>query len=442
MKRIVSFAICLLSAIALFLVGCNDSGTTGKIADNTEHLTAITKTCKLTKNYQGKSFLTEGIGAATIAKYTDGDTLTVNLPQDKTSVVIRFHSVDTPESTGGVEKWGKAASLFVKNQLSKATDVVVEATAMPAEKDKYGTRYLGYIWYRQSADEDFMNLNLELVENGYSTNKGQDTSKFPYNAYFKEAENNARLIKLRYFSDLDDPLYSTDPVDVTIKDLLANIETYYNAETDSGAKVRFNACLTSLTQSKGTSPTTTFTAVEYDKENNQSYQIAVYAGYSSSNATKMELGHLYRVVGTVQSHNGQIQISGITYDAIYGETNPDYTHPIQRNYYLNFSSSESYIYNYRKTLYTDATVVSSSVENGVLTIKATARQRSTTKDASGNDVETLGDAMEFTFKVNVSEDFNNLFTTGVTFSVKGYQFEKDSGVITVIKYSDITLKKL
>lgn len=434
MKKIIAFAVCLLISVSLCLVGCDGSSKpSGKVADNTEHLTAITKTCKLGKAYEGNSFLTDGIGKATVAKYTDGDTLTAYLLKDKTSVVIRFHSVDTPESTGGVEKWGKAASLFVKNQLSAATEIVIEATGTPAEKDSYGTRYLGYIWYRTSETEDFMNLNLELVENGYSRNTGNDTSKFPYNSYMKKAENSARSIKLRLFSDLDDPLYSTDPVDVTIKEIYDNLEEYYNAEYDSGSKVRFNACLTAITKSSGSSQTTTFTATYYDQSTGEISEIPLYAGYSSNTATTMKLGHLYRIVGTVQVHNGKLQISGLEYDAIFGESNPDkYSHPIQRNYYLTFNSGVTFISNYSDTLYTDVTVVSSTLEDGKLTINGTAFKVS--RDGIGTE------AVPYTFEVAVSADFVNNFTEGKTFSVKGYKFDTDSNVITVLNSSDITLK--
>lgn len=34
--------------------------------------------------------------------------------------------------------------------------------------DSNGTRYLGYVWYRNSESDTFKNLNLELTENGYT----------------------------------------------------------------------------------------------------------------------------------------------------------------------------------------------------------------------------------------------------------------------------------
>lgn len=417
------------------LVGCNSDGSS-KVADNTEYYSAITETCTLTKEYEGKSFLTGGIGVATLARATDGDTATFYLVADNTSIALRFHSIDTPESTGSVEKWGQAASLFVKNKLTNAYEIVLEATATPAKRDSYGTRYLGYVWYRNSATDSFKNLNLELVENGYTENKGNDTSEFPYNSYMKKAQTFAKSIQLRIYSKLDDPLYSEDPIETTVKDIVENTSDYFNVDLDwtkesgIGAKVRFTAAIVSLTVSS--TQTHTFTAVQYDAETGSVYTINLYAAYSSNAASTMKIGHLYSVVGNLQSYNGTIQISSLKYDTIYGSTNPDvYTTPTQKNYYLTFDSDIDYVSQYSETLYTDVTVVSSSVENNVLTIEGTASRRM--KD------DGLGDAETYTFTVAVDEDFVNNFTEGKTFSVKGYQFVADSGEVTILNYTDITL---
>lgn len=431
MKKLISFALILTLALAFCLVGCdsnnNGGGSTGKIADNTEILSEVTDTCKLTKTYEGKSFLQDGIGEATVAYLTDGDTFTAKLKKEGTNATIRFHSIDTPESTGSVQKWGKAASNFVKERLDKAgVQIVLEATATPAEHDSYGTRYLGYVWYRYSDSENFKNLNLELVENGFSENTGLPTSKYPYNDYFKKAETAAHAIKLRIWSDLDDPLYSDKPISTSIKDILENIDVYYNEEHDSGAKVEVYGYLESMK----TTTTTSFTAVQYDMETGERYEITVYAGYASANASNMKLGHYYKIIGDVQKYSGKLQLSGISYNTILGAQD-GYTVAIQKNYFLTFDSDVKYVVNYSQTLYSDVTVVSSSVENNVLTIEGTAYKRGT----NGNSEETTA----FTFKVNVEENFVNNFTAGKTFSVQGYQFVADSGIIDILNYSAITL---
>lgn len=432
MKKIFSLVIVLVMALACCLAACKP-----EVADNTKFYDDITKTCKLTKSYEGKSFIADGIGKATVADYTDGDTTRFTLIADGDdngrSVVIRYHSIDTPESTGSVEKWGKAASNFVMNQLKKATEVVLEATAVPAEVDSYGSRYLGYVWYK-TADHDFQNLNLEVVENGFSENKGQDTSKFPYNDYFKQANEFAKSIELRLYSKLADPLYSTTPVEMPLKEIIADLNKgedseLYSVENNSGAKVKFDACLTSLEIS--TSGTYTFTATVYDPATGENSTIDVYAQYQSSNESKMEIGHLYTIIGTVDVHGSSFQIKGLTYSSRYNQ--PGYTKVKQANYYLAFDNSIKYVDNYASTLYTNATVTSSKVENGVLTIVATAKQR--TSDGTQDEEKT------FTFKVKVSDDYvNDKYVEGAKFSVRGYQYTADSNVIDICKYSDLTLK--
>ena len=433
MKKISSFIIIILVILSSFaFVACGGgSGSTskGEVADNTQYYDEITSTLKLNKGYAGKSFLTEGIGSATLDAHTDGDTTRFNLAQGDV-ISIRYYQIDTPESTGSVQKWGKAASLFTKMRLSAATEIVLEATATRAEKDSYGTRYLGYVWYKTAEDSNFKCLNLELVENGFSANMGMATSKYPYNEYFAKANAFARNIQLRIYSELEDPLYTDEPEDITLKQFIDNPDAYYNVETEVGSKVRFTACLCDLMVSN--TGTHTFVAEYYDEEGTR-YTIDVYAAYTSSPASGMPLGHLYRVVGVIQLHYGRFQVTGVQYDVIFGANNPKvYTAPVQKDYLLTFDSSRAFISQYSATLYTNATVVSSSVEDGVLTIVANAQQR--TKDGLKEEVK------QFTFKVEVGESFTNNFTAGKQFSVKGYQYVKDSGEITVLALANIQLK--
>ena len=422
MKKIsLILSVILVVAVCLSFVACDT-------VDNTKYYDEITSTLKLTKNYEGKSFLSDGIGKAELVSLTDGDTTMFRLAEG-TAVSVRYYQIDTPESTGNVEKWGKAAALFVKERLSNATEIVLEATKNKAEKDSYGTRYLGYVWYK-TADSDFKLLNLEVVENGFSDNKGILSSEYPYYEYFAKANKFARKNSLRLYSNEEDPLFSTEPEDITLKDFWDNTEAYYNVETDSGSKVRFNACLVDLRVSN--SGTHTFVAEWYD-ESGERHTINVYAGYSSSPASSMKLGHMYRIVGSIQKHYGEFQVSGVLYDTIYGDERMDYTAPVQRDYFLKFDSSfatgDSYVSQYGDFLYGDVTVVSANVEGTTLTIVGTAQKR--TKTGYKDEVKT------FTFKVNVGENFNNTLKAGDKFSVSGYQYVAKSGEITILNYNDI-----
>ncbi len=428
MKKAISILLVLVVALSCVLVAvaCN------KIADNTKYYDSITKKLKLTKSYEGKSFMDDGIGVATVDAYTDGDT-TRFLAGDK-KVVIRYYCIDTPESTGGVEKWGKAASVFVKDRLSKATTIVLESsTGTRPTTDSYGTRLLGYVWYKTAQDKDFKLLNLELIENGFTENKALNTAAYPYYSYMDKANQFAKKIQLRIYSKLDDPLYSTDPVEMTIKDFWENTDKYYNEDSDAGSKIEMTAYLESLT----VSGTYMFVAAQYDPETGKTYKLNVYAAYSSNPASKMKLGQLYYIVGTVQKFANNFQISGVVYNSLYG-SNPNNVYPgyegcrvVQKNYFLTFDSDVNMIDQYSETLYTDVTVKSSEVKDGVLTIVGSSAKRTD---------EGIGDTQEFTYQVKVSQDFENKFSVGKTFSVKGYQLVDKSGQIVVPNISDITLK--
>ena len=421
-KSIKILSILLVAVICLaLLVACNN-----QTFDKSKYYDDVTKTLKLVKSFEGKSFLTEGIGRATLISHTDGDTSRFRLESGE-EIAVRYYQIDTPESTGNVEKWGKAASLFVKDRLLSATEIVLEATKTKAEKDSYGTRYLGYVWYKTADYPEFKLLNLEVVENGFSANQGNVSSSYPYNDYFAKAEKFARENQLRVFSEDEDPLYSTKPQDITLKEFYENTEIYYNPETESGAKIRFTACLVELRVSS--SGTYTYTAEWYD-EDGERYTINIYAGYSSSSASRMKLGHLYTIIGSVAKHYGDFQVSGIAYDDIYGSSRPDeYTNPVQSNYFLRFDSTRTWRSNDSMNLYGDVTVVSTTLEGTTLTIVGTANQKTQTgyKDT----------ATTFTFKVEVPESFNNTIQAGDTFSTNGYQYEAKSGIITVLSYSNI-----
>lgn len=431
MKKIICILLVLiLVCSALVFVGCSQ-----KVADNTEYYDSITKKCKLTKSYEGKSFLEDGIGVATVDAYTDGDT--TRFKTGGKTVIIRYYCIDTPESTGSVEKWGKAASLFVKERLSQATEIVLESSTggIPVH-DSYGSRYLGYVWYK-TADSDFKLLNLELIENGFTENKAIQTDDYPYYSYMNDANKYARSIKLRIYSSLADPLYSDKPIEITIKDFWDNTEAYYSAETDAGALIMMDACFTNLTQSSGSSPTYTFTAVQYDQETGKEYSLNVYAAYVSNAASKMKVGHYYKIIGTVQKYSGQFQISGIVYNSLL-QSKDSYREALsgswilQKNYYLIFDSSVEYMDQFSECLYSNATVQSVDVQDGVLTLGIICNQIT-----SGNQ---LADEFEYTIKVNVSDDYVSTYKVGDVISVSGYQLEEKSGIINVPSISDITKK--
>lgn len=431
------FALCAIIMLCIImsvcLIACDDNSGDNdgpSIADNTEHYDDITKSLTLEKSYEGKSFLKDGIGVATVSAFTDGDTTRFRAGDD--TVVIRYYCIDTPESTGSVEKWGKAASLFVKEQLSNATLIVLESsTGGKPTTDSYGSRYLGYVWYKGANDANLKNLNLELIENGYTDNKAINTSDYPYYSQMYKANQFARSIKLRLYSDLDDPLYSTDPVEMTIKDFWDNLDAYYNTETESGSKVIFEAYFEDLTVSN--SGTYTYTAVQYDPETGERYELNVYAAYSSSAATKMKLGYKFRVIGTINLYYGNYQVSGITYNEIYQDKQPDGSYITQKDYYLTFNSDVSYRSQHSATLYSSVTVTSVETKDGTLTFVGKAYKCTAANKYSD-------EAKEFTFSAKIPDGYTSNVKVGDRISINGYQLELNSGKITIANVQNVLVK--
>src|SRR5690554_3086026 len=154
--------------------------------------TRYTDNLELDVSYIGKNYIEDKIAAVTLESCIDGDT--ARFSDSYQSFNVRFLGIDTPESTprGGYEPWGKAASTYTCDVLQNANTIVIEAEGNLT--DTYG-RYLGWIWV------DGRLLNLELVEQAYSTVKLTDSSKY-YDIFF-QADLKASGSKRRVFGDFD-----------------------------------------------------------------------------------------------------------------------------------------------------------------------------------------------------------------------------------------------
>lgn len=119
-----------LSLSALAVIGLASITACGGF-DKDKGYTDITSKLSLKKDYKGKNFFDDGIGLAEVERLTDGDTSTFNLAvqskDGKSSATVRYHGINTPESTGSVDKWGKSASKYNANRLSNAYQIVIES---------------------------------------------------------------------------------------------------------------------------------------------------------------------------------------------------------------------------------------------------------------------------------------------------------------------------
>ena len=243
-----------------------------------------------------------------------------------------------------------------------------------------------------------------------------------YYEYFQKAENFAKSVELRLFSKLDDPLFDMNPKDLSLK----AINTDDSGYTD-GMRVKLNAYICG--RNAGSSGTITFTVAQYDEETGKVYTFPLYAGYSNATAAGMKVGNLYHIVGSLQKHNNSWQISGVNLDE-WSKPKEDVTWTSQSAYYLIFDATNAlYTQKLSYNCYGDVTVTEIvSSESGKLTFKGTA-------------LNTAEETEEFTFTVPTPAGYNGAISVGKTVSVNGsFQFEAKSGELTILSYSDITVK--
>lgn len=186
-------------------------------------------------DYTGRDFYKDGIGEVTLKTAIDGDTAHFTPKVTSTSsaaIKARFYGIDTPESTGSVEPWGKKASDFTKEKLKAAKTIVVQAPATENTKyaapefDSTGSRYVSMIWISDKENcpyNELICLNLWIVQEGYSMLKGVD--QFPmFQKTFEEANDQARALSLHMWGG-DDPDYNNgDYTETSILDIKKEVE--------------------------------------------------------------------------------------------------------------------------------------------------------------------------------------------------------------------------
>lgn len=213
----------LLILFAITIVGCKDPNNNN--GDDKQYTvedlkTEYTNKLKLETSFENKKFLLEGIEKVTLLRVIDGDTAHF-VDGARNTLKIRFLGINTPESTIRIAPWGKQASVYVKNILENAYEIVIEANeiGVAPEVDTTGERYLGYVWYRKTATEDLRLLNLEIIEQCFSYFTGE-TSSLKYGQTMMDAYVAVKKTKLRVFGEKD-PHYDYDMTlnEITIAEL-------------------------------------------------------------------------------------------------------------------------------------------------------------------------------------------------------------------------------
>ena len=138
----------------------------------------------------------------------------------------RYIAINTPESTGQIEPWGKKASNFTKEKLKSAKDIIIESDDDQWNIDSTGTRYVLWVWYNTEENPTFRNLNIEILQSGLAY--GSSTSENRYGEIAYKALEQARAEALNIYSGEKDPDfdYSDTPLDVDLKELRFNADSY------------------------------------------------------------------------------------------------------------------------------------------------------------------------------------------------------------------------
>lgn len=244
----------------------------------------------------------------TVHTFIDGDTTHFTVP---TSVMengvlkARYLAINTPESTGKIEPYGKTASNFTKEKLSSATSIVIESDNGTWNPDSTGARYLVWVWYKTAEDAEYRNLNIEILQNGLALASNSANNR--YGSTCTAAIAQAEANKLHVYSGQNDPnFYYGAAVELTMKELRANIASY------EGVAVAFTGIVTRNSGQDGV-------YVEaLDEETGMYNGMYIYYGTGAHADLKDEvlvIGNEVRIVGVVSVFNGSYQVSGLKYDA-------------------------------------------------------------------------------------------------------------------------------
>ena len=307
MKRLISLVL-LLSLVLAAFAGCDK----GKEQTGTDTTTSV-PTAEVV-DYAASVKLDPTSGRAqqevTVKQFIDGDTTHFYVPSSVMSggvLKARYLAVNTPESTGKIEEYGKKASAFTKEKLSSATSIVIESDTATWDADSTGDRYLSWVWYKTADSEEYRNLNIEILQEGLAiaSNSGNNS----YGEICLKAIDQAKAQKLNVHSGEKDPdFYYGEAQELTLKELRTNTEAY------NGMKVAFEGIVT-------TNDNNSVYVESYDAETDMYYGMSVYYGYNlnGKGLQILAVGNEVRIVGSLQYYEagGTWQVSDLNYRVMY-----------------------------------------------------------------------------------------------------------------------------
>ena len=270
---------------------------------------------------------------ATVKSYIDGDTTHFHVSPSAEFpdgvVKARYLAIDTPESTGRLEEWGKAAAAHTKEKLKNAYAIMLESDTAEWNKDNNG-RHLLWVWYKTDEASEWRNLNIEILQSGYAvaSNSGQNR----YGTTCLAALAQASAEKLYVHSGEKDPVYPYGAATpITLKELRTNREAY------EGVKVAVEGVIAQDTNG-------TLYLEQYDEEDGTYYGVQVFYGYNMATSAKrfLKTGNRVYLVGTFQYAEvvNAYQIAGLEYDQMK-PGDPAFTHLIEKEQPIPYTEIEN-----------------------------------------------------------------------------------------------------
>ena len=313
MKKLFKSMIALLCAFLLVVpVLCAGCGESEKDNDKIELIDYVSSlTLDMTSNTKKQE--------VEVKLYIDGDTThfdPINPTAedreqfDKTQGYIkaRYIAIDTPESTGAIEEWGKKASNFTHDKLASARKIIVESDTDKWDIDSTGERYVLWVWYLPEGATEYRNLNLEILQEGLA--RGSSTANNRYGEKANLALMQAQRAKLYVFSGEKDPdFYYGSAIPLSLKQLRC-----YASEYNTKKVVVTGTVVAQFNNS--------VYIEEYDVETGMYFGMPVFYGYISGKLLEiLSYGNRVKVVGTLSAFQGSYQISGV---APYDPFDPDH----------------------------------------------------------------------------------------------------------------------
>ncbi len=303
----------IVAALAISTVSaCNQKNGGEKFVDYASQA----KLTSYFSSYENKNFLDGGIGAVTLYNPVDGDTAHFYQVENNARLVkVRFYGIDTPESTGQIEPWGKKASKFTTDALKNAGSILLtngDLTETAATYDSTGTRFKALVWIadEQNAPLDaFKCLNLMIVQEGYSNGKG--VADCPLASYFNSADLQAQDLKKGQWSGEDPDFYKGDALNTSIKELVDEfVENKGSCPKFEGKKVKITGIVAKVVDDDA------YVVQDFENEETgelERYGIFIFAGYKFYECLH-GVGNDLTIVGTFTVRYGNPQITSVSYN--------------------------------------------------------------------------------------------------------------------------------